>query len=448
MATIDEQFIERNPGSQRLYAEAVEIFPAGVTHDTRYLLPFPLYITHAQGPRKWDVDGHEYIDYVSGHGSLLLGHSHPTVVQAVQEMAARGSHFGASSEAEIAWGRWVKKLVPSAERVRFLSSGTEASLMAVRLVRGFTGKNKIIKFQGHFHGWHDQVMPGVSAPFDVPASVGLLDSTMQSTIVLPANQIDLVAQTLENDKDIAAIILEPSGASYGTIPLIPGFLQQLRELTSKHKVVLIFDEVVTGFRLSPGGVQAREGIIPDMSILAKILAGGLPGGAVVGKAEIMEQLDFKKSRRVYHPGTFNANPISSAAGAAALEIVASGEPHKLANAAADQLLKGWNEAMEERKVEGCVYGEASLLHIYLGPCERPYAGDGLPCTDDPAKLKGMGRQTVGSLRRAMMLNGCDLIGASAIVSCTHGEREVQQSINAFGKALDLLLADGIAKKRA
>jgi glutamate-1-semialdehyde 2,1-aminomutase len=447
--TIDEMFVKSRPKSQALYAEAVQTFPAGVTHDTRYLTPFPIFVTHAKGPRKWDVDGHEYIDYVGGHGALLLGHSHPVVVEAVQEQMAKGTHFGASHELELEWGRLVKQLVPSAERVRFVSSGTEASLMAVRLVRGYTGKKKIVKFQGHFHGWHDQVMPAVNAPFDEPSSIGLLPATLETTIVLPVNDIAAVERTLAEDDDIAAVILEAAGASTGAIPIMPGFHADLRAVTKAHNTVLIFDEVVTGFRYSPGGVQALTGVMPDMTILAKILAGGLPGGAVVGRADILEQLDFKTKRRVYHPGTFNANPLSAAAGIAALKLVATGEPNRKADAAAAQLMRRWNEAIEERQAEACVYGEASFLHVYMGPQEKPGKRGGRDAwTDDPNKLKGMGRAVTGGFRRAMMLSGLDFIGASAIVSATHGEREIEESAAAFAKGLDLLIADGIVKVKS
>jgi glutamate-1-semialdehyde 2,1-aminomutase len=370
------------------------------------------------------------------------------VVEAVQEQMAKGTHYGASHELELEWGRLVKQLVPSAERVRFVSSGTEASLMAVRLVRGYTGKKKIVKFQGHFHGWHDQVMPAVNAPFDEPSSIGLLPATLETTIVLPINDIAAVERTLAEDEDIAAVIIEAAGASTGAIPVKPGFHADLRAVTQKHNTVLIFDEVVTGFRYSPGGVQGLTGVTPDMTILAKILAGGLPGGAVVGRAEIMEQLDFKTKRRVYHPGTFNANPLSAAAGIAALKLVATGEPNRKADAAAAQLMRRWNEAIEERGAEACVYGEASFLHVYVGPQEKPGKRGGREAwTDDPNKLKGMGRAITGGFRRAMMLNGLDFIGASAIVSATHGEREIEESAAAFAKGLDLMIADGIVKTK-
>ena len=448
MPTIDDLFVQSRPRSQRLYQEAVRVFPSGVTHDTRFLTPFPIYVTHAKGPRKWDVDGHEYIDYVSGHGSLLLGHSHPAVVEAVQEQVAKGTHLGACHELELAWGQLVQQLIPSAERVRFVSSGTEASLMAVRLARGFSGKNKIVKFQGHFHGWHDQVLPGMAPPWDQPPSVGILRPVIDATIVLPINDVAAVERTLAEDKDIAAVILEPSGASYGTIPVRPGYLQELRRVTKEYGVMLIFDEVVTGFRCSPGGVQAREGVVPDLTILAKILAGGLPGGAVVGRADVVEQLGFDRQRRVNHPGTFNANPLSAAAGVAALKIVATGEPHRAANAAAARLLPQLNAAIDERGAEACAYGETSLLHIYIGPCEQRGRCDRSLCTNDPSLLKGMPRAVTAGLRRAMMVNGCDFIGASLIVSAAHGEREVEETAAAFARAVDLLIADELVKRRA
>ena len=281
MTSITERFYELHPTSRKLYEERSKgLFPDGVTHETRFLAPFPIYATHAQGPRKWDVDGNEYVDYVSGHGALLLGHSHPAVVSAVTEQVSKGTHLGANTELELKWGELVTRLIPSAEKVRFTSSGTEATLMAMRLARAYTGKSKIIKFFDHFHGWHDYAMANgnVSGP-------GIPAETWESMIVLPeVNDIAAVEKALDENDDVAAIILEPTGAHMGVSPIHPSFLEELRELTNRREIVLIFDEVVTGFRSSPGGAQARFGITPDMTSLAKILGGGLPGGAVAGKS--------------------------------------------------------------------------------------------------------------------------------------------------------------------
>jgi glutamate-1-semialdehyde 2,1-aminomutase len=449
MPTIDELFVAGRPKSRQLFEQAASTFPAGVTHDTRHLEPFPVYVTHAKGPRKWDVDGNEYIDYVSGHGSLLLGHSHPAVVAAVQQQMAKGTHYGACHELELAWGQLVKKLIPSAERVRFTSSGTEAGMMAVRLVRAYTGRRKIVKFHGHFHGWSDPMMPAVNPPWDAPSSVGLLDEVLASTVVLPANDVTLLERTLAGDRDIAAVVLEADGASMGTVPLAPGFLTEVRRLTEQYGALMILDEVVSGFRYSPGGVQAVVGVKPDLTMLAKILAGGLPGGAVAGRADVLAPLEYKRDpghKRMYHPGTFNANPISAAAGVAALQIVGTGEPHKLANASAEQLRRRLNEAIEERQASACVYGGASVIHTYLGPCDRMGKCDRSLCTNDPALLKGM-RSVSGGLRRALLVNGVDFIGATALVSATHGPREVEETTRAFAAALDMLMAEGLVKKR-
>ncbi len=283
---------ERTPASERLSREARESFPSGITHDSRRLLPYGIYVDHAKGPRKWDADGNEYVDFYGGHGALLLGHGRAEVVEAVARQMERGTHFGAGHELEVRWGALVREMVPSAETVRFTSSGTEANLMALRLARAFTGRAKILRFHGHFHGWSDHVAFGVGDHFDGTATPGVLAEIAQNTVLLPADDVDAVAGLLEADGDIAAVILEPTGASSGQIPLDGDFLAGLREVTRAHGVMLIFDEVVTGFRVSPGGAQAHYGVTPDLTSLAKILAGGLPGGAVAGRADVLELLDF------------------------------------------------------------------------------------------------------------------------------------------------------------
>src|SRR4029453_17921328 len=327
---IIDDYRRLHPGSERLYQEALPTFPSGVTHDIRYTSPFPIFIEHAQGSRKWDVDGNEYIDYVMGHGALFLGHAHPRITEAVVQQAQKGTHYGANHRLELEWGRRVKELVPSAEEVRFTSSGTEATLMAIRLARAYTGRDRLLKFDHHFHGWQDYVA-GTRAPeSDSPRSPGVPAGTLANTTSIPQNNISLVEERLA-EGNFAAVILEPTGASWGTSPLRPDFLSDLRGLTARHNTVLIFDEVVTGFRVSPGGVQARYGVTPDVTTLAKILAGGLPGGAVAGKTDIISMLECREDpagnagHRVARPGTFNAIPLSAAAGATMLGEVATGE---------------------------------------------------------------------------------------------------------------------------
>lgn len=450
MANQGDSYVQARPGSARLYEEARQVFPSGITHDSRFMQPFPLYVDHAQGARKWDVDGNEYIDFVLGHGALLLGHGHPAVVEAVIRQIPRVTHPGGGTELEVEWGQLVQKLVPSAERVKFTSSGTEASLMAMKLARAFTGKSKIAKFTGHFHGWHDYAQVGQAPPFDVPPA-GVPPEVLGTMIAFDPREEATIQRTLESDPGIAGIILEPTGGSWGTVPLRPGFLAWLRELTQRTGVVLIFDEVITGFRYAPGGAQQYFGVTPDLTVLAKILAGGLPGGAVVGRAEIMEHLAFRpgdaqwnRNRKVPHPGTFNANPVSAAAGVAALKIVGTGSPQTTAAQLGSALRRGMNEVLARRGVSGCVYGELSMFHIYLGPCSQKDGCDHTMCTNDPSALKSArsGPKAEG-LRRFMLANGADIQGAGGMLSSAHTMDDVEQAVGLFDRTLGDMARTGL-----
>src|SRR6266576_2972570 len=316
--TIQEEYRARHPRSAVLAERARAAIPGGITHDIRHLTPFPIYVESAAGTKKRDVDGHEYVDYWMGHGALFLGHCHPEVVKAVQAQMARGTHLGASHELEVRWAELVNKLVPCAELVRFTMSGTEATHLAMRIARAYTGRSKIVKLAGHFHGWHDGAVAGVNPPYEVPMSAGVPGTTLDQIVICPPNDIKAVEIALERG-DVAAVILEPAGGQAGTTPTIPGYLQELRAVTTRHGVVLIFDEVITGFRYSPGGAQAYFGVTPDMTTLAKIVAGGLPGAAIVGKKELMSMMVhrgepvFDRSQRVAQNGTFNSNPVCAAA---------------------------------------------------------------------------------------------------------------------------------------
>ncbi|MGH7093520.1 MAG: aspartate aminotransferase family protein, partial [Stellaceae bacterium] len=360
------------PGSASRAAEAAELFPSGITHDARYIEPYGLYITRAAGPRKWDVDGRCYVDYFGGHGALLLGHGHPAVLAAVHAQLDHGTHYGACHELEIAWALAVMRLIPTAERVRFTSSGTEATLMAVRLARAFTGRPKLIRFNHHFHGWHDHMTTGHSSHFDGTATTGVLDAVAGNVLLCDQNDEAALARILETHDDIAAAIIEPTGANGGRLPIDPAFLHALRRLTAEHGVLLIFDEVVNGFRVSPGGAQAEYGIRPDLTTLAKILAGGLPGGAVTGRKDILDLLDFEVTKgagkeKINHPGTFNANPLSAAAGIATLRIVAETDACARANAFGATLRQRLNEVFEEEKMPWAVYGTFSSIELFTNP---------------------------------------------------------------------------------
>jgi glutamate-1-semialdehyde 2,1-aminomutase len=433
--------------SHEWYRRALDVFPSGVTHDNRFFGEVePIYIDRAHGSRKWDVDGNEYIDYWMGHGALLLGHSHPAIVEAVQTQITRGTHYGGSHPLEVEWGELIKAIVPSAERVKFTGSGTEATMMAVRLARAHTRRQKFLKFQGHFHGWSDAMTAGFHAPFDVPSSVGIADSVLQSVIVAPTDLTEVERIFEEQGDEISSVILEPTGASYGTIPLPSGFLHGLRELTTRYGIVLIFDEIVTGFRYTPGGVQQMVGVTPDLTTLAKVVAGGLPGGAVVGSAEVMSAFEFRpgddqwnRYRRINHPGTFNANPLSACAGIAMLKIAQTGEVQRQLDDMGRRLVAEMNGGLEQLDIEGsCVYGDGPIWHVLLGKGAR-VNNDGtlVEGSADVLTLRKANDPSVkAAFQSGMLSRGVDLLsGHAGIMSTAHTEDDLALTATAFYETL-------------
>jgi glutamate-1-semialdehyde 2,1-aminomutase len=447
--SLDERYEAAFPNSRRLFEQAKSVFPGGVTHDLRYLEPFPVYIDRAQGGHKWDVDGHELIDFWSGHGAILLGHSHPEVVAAVQRQMERATHPGGCHELEIEWGRWVERLIPSAEKVRFVSSGTEATLMALRLARIFTGRPRVLKFAGHFHGWNDFLVPAADAPYD-RAIPGVAAEVAADTVVVSPNDEAAVEAALANDPDIGCIILEPTGGHFGAVPIRGEFLRALRELATRYERLLIFDEVITGFRVHPGGAQGHYGVTPDLTTLAKILAGGLPGGCVAGRDEILAALEFRPGKpKMKHPGTFNANPLSAAAGSTTLRLVAGGDPCRRANETGRALRQRINAMFAERNLDWVAYGQFSgfkLVPGYQGP--RPTNDDFIPYGGDLGKLDGpKDARLVHAFRRGMLLHGVDLPGLAGMTTAAHTPADIEQTITAMAKTLDLLQEDGFIPSR-
>lgn len=448
--TLAERYAARFPGSKRRYDKARSIFPAGVTHDVRMMQPFPIYIEKALGSKKWDVDGHELIDYFVGHGALLLGHCPADVVRAVQEQMAKGTHYGACHDLEIAWGEWVQKLVPSAERVRFTSSGTEATLMALRLARLFTGRPRFLRFLGHFHGWHDYVSPGCDPPYDTVNVPGIPPDVAGISVAVKPNDLDLFEHTLKSDSDIGAVILEPTGGHWGSVPLRGEFLHGLREITQRLGRLLIFDEVITGFRISPGGAQGYYGVKPDMTSLAKILAGGLPGGALAGRADILAFLEPRPGQpKMKHPGTYNANPLSAAAGVAALSRVAQGEACNQANTMARELRNKLNAMFAANKFPWIAYGDFSMVKTlpgYLGDWPKPETQDNagfIPFNGDLNALDGpKDTRIVYSMRQGMLLHGVDWWGLAGMTSCEHTSSDIDVTVHAMEATLGLMRMEG------
>ena len=435
--------------SAELFEHGLKVMPAG-SPASRILKPFPIYVDRGQGAIKWDVDGNEIVDYFMGSGALLLGYDHPVVMDAIRERLGKGTHV-VNSPLAIEWGEQVMSMIPSAERVRFTGSGTESTYLAVRLARAYTGKKRLITFRRHYHGWNDYVVLGS----DSFTENGIPEEAIATmTVVQP--EISAVEQVLSEDDDVAAVIVESTGAHFGQFPLQnPDFLQGLRAVTARHDVVMIMDEVVTGFRASRGGTQARYGITPDLTTLSKVLCGGLPGGAVVGKADILDLISSEnRENRVGNSGTFNGNPLSATAGIAALRLIASEPINERADATAERLKQGLVDSLSRMEVRGHVHGIASMVHLALGvECDCgggvcPLPHDQIADAVGPAQgLDRHGRVTTRSttdlLRMSMLNEGVELmIGTGFMVSAVHTDEHIDRTIEAFEKTLVSLRDEG------
>jgi len=447
---IEAAYREKFPRSAELYQRGSSLFPSGVTHDGRFLQPFPIYVERADGSRKWDVDGNEIVDYWVGHGALLLGHSHPAIVEAIRQQALSSTHPGACHERELEWGEAVRRLMPSCEKLRFTNSGTEATLMALRVARIVTGKTKVVKFAGHFHGWHDQLIiagapPHVDDDYSMP---GVTDGVYNDLVIVPPNDLDAVARAID-EHDPACVILEGNGARWGVVPTNEKFLKGLRELTAKTGVIFIHDEVITGFRVHPGGFQGHCGVTPDLTTMAKVLAGGLPGGCLGGRADLMQVIAFDNAlgKKMKHPGTYNANPLSAAAGTACLNEVATGQPCQAANRFAVKVRSGLNEVFADKSANWVAYGNFSAIKIvpdYDGP--RPTDDSFVPYENDYTKLDRVIDPTLShAFRCALLLNGVDFMGWGASTSSAHTDADLDRTLSAFAAAIDMLREDGLTE---
>ncbi|MFP6762567.1 MAG: aminotransferase class III-fold pyridoxal phosphate-dependent enzyme [Planctomycetaceae bacterium] len=443
---ITQLYTDRFPRSAELYSTALELFPSGVTHDQRFLKPFPVYADRAAGSRKTTVDGPDVIDYWVGHGAVLLGHSHPAVVEAIQKQAPLATHPGACHELELQWCELVQQLVPSAELTRFTSSGTEATLMAIRVSRIASGKTKVIKFAGQFGGWHDGLIHAAEPPrnrtYDTP---GIPAGHLADLILVPPNDLAALEAAIE-EHDPACVIHEGNGTRWGTVPARPDFLKGLREVTQRTGVIFILDEVITGFRVHPNCFQGICDIVPDLTTLAKVLAGGLPGGCLTGRADLMQVLAFDNplGKKMKHPGTYNANPLSAAAGIAALKIVATGEPGRVSNERAATLRSRLNSLFQSMNSRFVAYGDYSAIKIlpdYDGP--RGNADDFIPYNGDWQQIdRTVDASLTHAYRCALLLGGVDWMGWGGSTSLAHSESDIDQTVGAFEQAITLLRSDG------
>ncbi|MEQ8371240.1 MAG: aminotransferase class III-fold pyridoxal phosphate-dependent enzyme [Alphaproteobacteria bacterium] len=447
-SAIDRDWLAATPKSAALAAEARRLFPSGVVHDSRYVQPYGPYIERAAGAHKWDADDRRYIDYFAGHGALILGHNRPEVQTAVADALAHGTHMNGNHRWEIRWGQAIQALVPAAERVRFVASGTEATLLAVRIARAATGRDKVLRFRGHFHGWHDEMVAGYGSHFDLSPAPGVTSGATANALLVDPNDRQAVAEALATGR-VAAVILEPLGSTTGQVPIQSDFLHFLRDATEKAGSLLIFDEVITGFRCAPGGLQEAEGVIPDLTCWAKIVAGGLPGGAIGGRHELMERLDYDAAarqgfERIYHPGTFNGNPLAAAAGATTLELIPTTGACDHVNRLAADLRHGLNRLFRDTATPWACYGRYSAFHIFLNP-EHPVSDpDGFaPEALSRAVLATKPPELMRKLRLALYLGGIDPSGwPGGLFTLAHSQEDVAATVAAFADALRMLRADG------
>jgi len=360
----------RTPRSKELFRRAQSVLPGGTNYHIRFYKPYPAFISRAKGPLVWDIDGNVYDDYWMGHGVHVLGHAPDFVLEKVREIASRGTHLGYPHELLVDYAELLVKVLPGIEMIRFCNSGTESVMYALRLARAFTGRKKVIKMEGGWHGAYDGLHVGVAPPYNVPESKGLPDEAIANTLVVPFNDLEAIERTLK-DGDVAAVIVEPVMGAAGCIGPEPGYLKGLRDLTYEHGVLLIFDEVITGFRLAPGGAQEYFGIKADLVVLGKAIGGGFPGaGAFAGPSEVMELLDHLKHpdprERSAHGGTFTGNPITLAAGYA---LVSHLNAHRHLYEHFNSL---WNKVREELNKLGDEFGlpchatgEGSMIGLHF-----------------------------------------------------------------------------------
>lgn len=418
--------------SKELYDEAVKVMPGGVNSPARAFKSVgdhPLFIDHAKGARLYDVDGNEFIDYSLSFGPLILGHADDKVVKSVQDAAVKGTSFGAPTELETTMAELVMERVPSIEMVRMVSSGTEATLAALRLARGYTGRSKILKFEGCYHGHSDSLLikagSGV-ATLGLPDSPGVPEGTAKNTITVPYN--DEASLTEAFDKfgdDIAAVIMEPVAGNMGVVPPVEGYLQFVRDLTEKNNTLLIFDEVMTGFRVGYNSAQGYFGITPDLTCLGKVIGGGLPVGAYGGKKEIMERI--APSGDIYQAGTLSGNPLAMSAGLATLSQLTE-ESYDYFGKLADQLEAGLKKVFAKHDQPITVNRAGSMIGFFL--TEGPVTDFDSANTSDLELFRAMYQAL---LDEGVYLPPSQFEGM--FLSTKHTEEDIETTINAFDKAL-------------
>jgi glutamate-1-semialdehyde 2,1-aminomutase len=411
--------------SSKLFEVAKRLMPGGVSSPVRAISPYPFYVSRAEGPFLWDVDGKKLIDYCLAYGPMILGHRRPEVMEKVIEQLERGWLYGTPSELEVRLAERIVAHYPSIDMLRFVNTGTEATMAALRIARGFTQRDRIVKVEGGFHGAHDSVLVKAGSgatTLGIPDSLGVPKDTAKNTLQVPYNDLSAVEAALtEFEGEVAALIMEPVLGNIGPILPEKGYLEGVRRLTRDHGVVLIFDEVITGFRLSLGGAQTFYNVVPDMTTLGKIIGGGFPIGVVGGRRELLEMV--APSGGIYQAGTFNGSPTSLAAGMATLDVLEKERVLERLNATGDELRKALSQIVEDLGLGYSVVGIASMFKIFFGDAPNNYV-EALKC-DKSGYL---------AFFRRMLKSGVFLPPSqfeTNFLSAAHSEDVINQTLEAY-----------------
>ncbi len=433
MDNLFDIYRQKTPSSESLFKRAREVMPGGISHNVHFFPPYPFFLKRAKGSKIWDVDGNEYVDLWMGHYTHILGHHPDVIVEAVQRQAKEGIHWGIVFEKQVEWAELIQELVPSAEMVRFCCSGTEATMYAVRLARAYTGKKIILKIAGGWHGANADLTVGIKAPYEKEESLGLFPELRQYTKIIffndPSKSLEIIEQ---NKKDLAGIILEPVIGEGGFIPATMEYLKRLRSETERLGALLIFDEVISGFRVALGGAQERFGIIPDLTTLGKIMGGGFPVGAVVGKKEILEKTSpeikgNKWEKTMIGGGTFSSHPFTAAAGMAMLQYLKdhAEEVYPNLEAKGEKIRKGVQEAFHQQGLEAMVTGIGSLFQTHF-PLHK---GVILNSPHSISQFTDLEKREV-EFRVRMLTKGVHVMHGGGSLSLTHSDGDIEKIIEA------------------
>jgi len=423
--------------SEKLFKRSKEVMPGGVSHNFHYFPPYPFFIKKAKGPKIWDVDGNEYVDLWMGHYTHILGHHPEVITEAVERQLKEGIHWGILFEKQVEWAELIRESVPSAEMVRFCCSGTEATMYAVRLARAFTKKNIVLKIAGGWHGTNSDLTLGIKMPYEKEESLGLFPELKRYVKTTPFNDLSGSLKMIrQNKKDLAGIILEPVIGEGGFIPATIEYLKMLRSETERLGALLIFDEVISGFRVALGGAQERFGIIPDLTTQGKIIGGGFPVGALVGRREILEKTSpeikgNKWEKILIGGGTFSSHPFTAAAGIAMLQYLKhhSDEIYPVLEAQGEKVRKGLQKALHQEGLDAVVTGIGSLFQTHF-PLHK---GVELNSPHSINQLTDVEKREV-EFRIRMLTKGVHVMHGGGGLSIGHSDEDIEKVIEAAREA--------------